>query len=144
MRSWRRSQGENQKDHGMDLTRRMHQKVILDATASDHALKSLIKKMDGPERLLGQTGSTLERAVVGVVCSAQESILQMERALGSRRQKTTLSFPVSEPFLFGSLFLTFSAVNGTKVPFSQVTEEHQEAMTPEEYTAYFEVYQARN
>ncbi|KAJ3486221.1 hypothetical protein NLI96_g4391 [Meripilus lineatus] len=30
-------------------------------------------------------------------------------------------------------------VNGEPVPFSQVTEEHQDLMTPEEYTAYYEV-----
>jgi len=30
-------------------------------------------------------------------------------------------------------------VNGQPVPFSQITEEHQELMTPEEYTAYYEV-----
>ncbi|KAI0761300.1 TFIIE alpha subunit-domain-containing protein [Trametes elegans] len=35
-------------------------------------------------------------------------------------------------------------VNGEPVPLSQVTEEHQEAMTPEEYTAYYEVLSARS
>ncbi|THH00110.1 hypothetical protein EW026_g2364 [Hermanssonia centrifuga] len=35
-------------------------------------------------------------------------------------------------------------VNGQPIPFSQVTEEHQELMTPEEYTAYFEVIQSRS
>ncbi|KAI0066826.1 hypothetical protein BV25DRAFT_1867968 [Artomyces pyxidatus] len=35
-------------------------------------------------------------------------------------------------------------VNGKPMPFSHVTEEDQELMTPEEYTAYFEVYQARS
>ncbi|THH30910.1 hypothetical protein EUX98_g3301 [Antrodiella citrinella] len=30
-------------------------------------------------------------------------------------------------------------VNGTLIPLSQVTEEHQELMTPEEYTAYYEI-----
>ena len=35
-------------------------------------------------------------------------------------------------------------VNGEPVPFSLVTEEHQEAMTPEEYTAYYEVMTARS
>ncbi|EIM89126.1 uncharacterized protein STEHIDRAFT_154810 [Stereum hirsutum FP-91666 SS1] len=35
-------------------------------------------------------------------------------------------------------------VNGEPVPFSAVTEEHQELMTPEEYTTYFEVFQARS
>jgi transcription initiation factor TFIIE subunit alpha len=37
----------------------------------------------------------------------------------------------------------FSTVNGAKVPFSKVTEEDQDLMTPDEYTAYFEVYQTR-
>ena len=40
--------------------------------------------------------------------------------------------------------LTGCTVNGEPVPFSQITEEHQEAMTPEEYTAYFEVLDARS
>jgi len=35
-------------------------------------------------------------------------------------------------------------VNGQSVTFSAVTEEQQELMTPEEYTAYFEVYQQLN
>lgn len=35
--------------------------------------------------------------------------------------------------------LTYFSVNGEPVPFSQVTEEHQDLMTPEEYTAYYEV-----
>jgi transcription initiation factor TFIIE subunit alpha len=35
-------------------------------------------------------------------------------------------------------------VNGKSMNFSQVTEDHQELMTPEEYTAYFEVYQSQN
>ncbi|KAI0628573.1 TFIIE alpha subunit-domain-containing protein [Trametes polyzona] len=34
-------------------------------------------------------------------------------------------------------------VNGQPIPLSQVTEEHQEAMTPEEYTAYYEVLSAQ-
>ncbi|KAH9916967.1 TFIIE alpha subunit-domain-containing protein [Epithele typhae] len=34
-------------------------------------------------------------------------------------------------------------VNGGPVPFSLVTEEHQEAMSPEEYAAYYEVMTAR-
>lgn len=29
------------------------------------------------------------------------------------------------------------------MPFSAVTEEHMESMTPDEYTAYFEVFEAR-
>ncbi|KAH7913129.1 TFIIE alpha subunit-domain-containing protein [Hygrophoropsis aurantiaca] len=35
-------------------------------------------------------------------------------------------------------------VNGVSKPFSEVTEEDQELMTPDEYTAYFEVFQARS
>ncbi|KAI0667287.1 TFIIE alpha subunit-domain-containing protein [Trametes maxima] len=34
-------------------------------------------------------------------------------------------------------------VNGEPVPLSQITEEHQEAMTPDEYTAYYEVLSAQ-
>ncbi|TCD60740.1 hypothetical protein EIP91_009608 [Steccherinum ochraceum] len=34
-------------------------------------------------------------------------------------------------------------VNGTAVPLSQITEEHQELMTPEEYTAYYEILSAQ-
>ncbi|KAI0315706.1 TFIIE alpha subunit-domain-containing protein [Amylostereum chailletii] len=34
-------------------------------------------------------------------------------------------------------------VNGKPMPFSLVTEEHQELMTPEEYEAYFQVYTAQ-
>jgi len=35
-------------------------------------------------------------------------------------------------------------VNGAPMPFSRITEEDQERMTPEEYTAYFEVFQTRS
>ncbi|KAH8082851.1 TFIIE alpha subunit-domain-containing protein [Cristinia sonorae] len=35
-------------------------------------------------------------------------------------------------------------VNGTPVPLSQITEEHQELMTPEEYTAYYEIMSAQS
>jgi len=36
------------------------------------------------------------------------------------------------------------SVNGEMMKFSLVTEEHQELMTADEYTAYFDVYQAQN
>ncbi|EKM77423.1 hypothetical protein AGABI1DRAFT_130505 [Agaricus bisporus var. burnettii JB137-S8] len=35
-------------------------------------------------------------------------------------------------------------VNGKPVPYSQVTEEHHDMMTPDEYTAYFDIMQARS
>lgn len=35
-------------------------------------------------------------------------------------------------------------VNGEAMTFSTITEDHQELMTPEEYTTYFEVYQQLN
>ncbi|KIJ61552.1 hypothetical protein HYDPIDRAFT_96416 [Hydnomerulius pinastri MD-312] len=35
-------------------------------------------------------------------------------------------------------------VNGVHKPFSEVTEEDQELMTPDEYTSYFEVFTARS
>ncbi|KAI0821884.1 TFIIE alpha subunit-domain-containing protein [Trametes gibbosa] len=35
------------------------------------------------------------------------------------------------------------SVNGESIPLSQVTEEHQEAMSPEEYTAYYEILSAQ-
>jgi len=35
-------------------------------------------------------------------------------------------------------------VNGESMLFSQVSEEHHELMTPEEYAAYFEVFQSQN
>ena len=31
-------------------------------------------------------------------------------------------------------------VAGKPVPFSRITEEHHDLMTPDEYTAYFEVF----
>ena len=41
------------------------------------------------------------------------------------------------------LLFVLYAVNGQPMKFSQVTEDHHESMTEDEYTAYFEVYQAR-
>ncbi|KZS87247.1 hypothetical protein SISNIDRAFT_537784 [Sistotremastrum niveocremeum HHB9708] len=35
------------------------------------------------------------------------------------------------------------SVNGVEVPFSQITDEHEEAMTPDEYTALFALIQVR-
>jgi transcription initiation factor TFIIE subunit alpha len=35
------------------------------------------------------------------------------------------------------------SVKGTPIPFSKITEEDQDLMTPEEYTTYFEVIQTR-
>ncbi|KAK7685566.1 hypothetical protein QCA50_011433 [Cerrena zonata] len=47
---------------------------------------------------------------------------------------TVEDVPADDPIVY---------VNGEPVPFSQVTEEHQELMTPEEYTAYYEVMTSR-
>lgn len=60
--------------------------------------------------------------------------------------------PHDDPLVYGNFRLRFYgccanvtiAVNGEPVPFSQVTEEHQELMTPEEYMAYYEVATARS
>ncbi len=57
-----------------------------------------------------------------------------------------------DPLVYGNIRCRFCgyranvtiAVNGDPVPFSQVTEEHQELMTPEEYMAYYEVATARS
>ncbi|PFH49896.1 hypothetical protein AMATHDRAFT_62164 [Amanita thiersii Skay4041] len=35
-------------------------------------------------------------------------------------------------------------VNGAPIPFSEITEEHHELMTPDEYTAYFNILQERS
>ncbi|KAF8627334.1 hypothetical protein AX15_004407 [Amanita polypyramis BW_CC] len=42
--------------------------------------------------------------------------------------------PLNDPFVY---------VNGAAVPFSEITEEHHELMTPDEYTAYFDILQER-
>ena len=61
-----------------------------------------------------------------------------------------------DPIVYGMLFITvlttslpllahfLLVVNGKPMPFSTIAEEHQELMTPEEYTTYFEVYQQLN
>ena len=45
--------------------------------------------------------------------------------------------------IFLSLIFNLS-VNGVPKPYSQVTEEDHDLMTPDEYTAYFEILQARS
>ena len=45
--------------------------------------------------------------------------------------------------IFLSLIFHLS-VNGVPKPYSQVTEEDHDLMTPDEYTAYFEILQARS
>jgi len=42
------------------------------------------------------------------------------------------------------LYLTLSSVAGAAKAYSQITDEDHELMTPEEYTAFFEVFQARS
>ncbi|KZT25667.1 hypothetical protein NEOLEDRAFT_1133163 [Neolentinus lepideus HHB14362 ss-1] len=49
-------------------------------------------------------------------------------------EKTPLVDPADDPIV---------QVNGHPVRYSEVTEEHQEMMTPEEYQAYYEVIQAQ-
>lgn len=59
-----------------------------------------------------------------------------------------------DPTVYGVFTLFFSSlhtaakwsfeVNGKPVPYSQVTEEDHELMTPDEYTAYFEIMQSRS
>ena len=41
------------------------------------------------------------------------------------------------------VLMSAAIVDGQPKPFSQITEEHQEAMTTDEYTAYFGIIQAR-
>jgi len=43
--------------------------------------------------------------------------------------------PVDDPVVY---------VNGAPVSFSEITEEHHELMTPDEYTAYFDILQERS
>ena len=65
--------------------------------------------------------------------------------------------PHDDPMVYGtpfSLFLLFSVslvlnisgllVNGAPKPYSQVTEDDHELMTPEEYTTFFDILQARS
>lgn len=46
-------------------------------------------------------------------------------------------------YFISDVALTGRVVSGAPTPFSKVTEEDQELMTPEEYSAYFEVFQSR-
>lgn len=50
--------------------------------------------------------------------------------------------PGTLPFVLAEHF-NFYLVNGQPMKFSHVTEEHHDSMTADEYTAYFEMYQAR-
>ena len=62
--------------------------------------------------------------------------------------------PEDDPMLYGTPFpgyfsvnsfkFSLTAVNGAPKPYSQVTEDDHELMTPEEYTAFFNVLQARS
>ena len=61
--------------------------------------------------------------------------------------------PAEDPIVYGRMVfcravwwpvLTRLPVNGKPVALSQVTEEHQEEMTPEEYTAYYELLSAQS
>jgi transcription initiation factor TFIIE subunit alpha len=59
---------------------------------------------------------------------------------------------MDDPIVYGT-FITLHGdmcshydiiVNGAPVPFSEITEEHHELMTPDEYTAYFDILQERS
>lgn len=52
--------------------------------------------------------------------------------------------PESPNCIFVDLLILLSTVAGMAKPFSQITDEDHEMMTPEEYTAYFDVFQARS
>ena len=53
-------------------------------------------------------------------------------------------FPAPKVNCLSSSICNAMLVNGQPKPFSHVTEEDQDLMTPEEYTAYFEVFQSRS
>lgn len=60
--------------------------------------------------------------------------------------------PEDDPIVYGLSCSPFQVcllnpsvtVNGKPVPYSKVTEDDHEMMTPDEYTAYFEILQARS
>lgn len=64
-----------------------------------------------------------------------------------------LQDPEDDPIVYGACTrfaisqgsnADWNAVNGKPVPYSKVTEEDHELMTPDEYTAYFEIMQSRS
>ncbi|TFY82463.1 hypothetical protein EWM64_g1548 [Hericium alpestre] len=81
-----------------------------------------IAKMDGIEGAIGATEAFVPGESVSV-------------AFESNRVTASVTPAAEDPMIL---------VNGQPIPFSQITEEHQELMTPEEYTAYFDVYQAQS
>jgi hypothetical protein len=95
---------------------------------------------------------TGEKYLNGHGAGNDHEMLELGAAVGidvPRVNEVTEDDPIVHGGLFAALGLAcvltlLGAVNGAPVPFSKVTEEDQELMTPEEYTAYFEVFQARS
>jgi len=56
-------------------------------------------------------------------------------SMGSQPQETGSTEPLDDPTCY---------VAGEAKGYSQITDEDHELMTPEEYTAYFEIFQARS
>ncbi|EIN08206.1 transcription initiation factor TFIIE alpha subunit [Punctularia strigosozonata HHB-11173 SS5] len=64
--------------------------------------------------------------------TSTQEMMEMDEDMEGVPPPTALDgTPADDPIVY---------VNGEPMAFSQVTEEHQEMMTPEEYTAYFEVF----
>lgn len=72
---------------------------------------------------------------IGYGYSPENGIVRVEENVVVVNDAQPLMAAADDPLVY---------VNGKPVPYSQVTEEDHELMTPDEYTAFFEVMQARS
>jgi transcription initiation factor TFIIE subunit alpha len=80
----------------------------------------------------------------GGVVVASELDMKMPNGEEARQEDTIVYGPFALlAALTAAVLIEIMVVNGVPMEFSKVTEEDQELMTPEEYTAYFEVIQAQ-
>lgn len=97
---------------------------------------------NGTNGINGNGHSYGSHSQVDVIMQTQDSVV------------AAISAPADDPMIMGkgsvliprglvSVNLPFSPVNGVPKPYSQVTEDDHDLMTPDEYAAYFEIYSTR-
>ena len=99
------------------------------------------------DRALKKTGELRRRSL-----RKQSQNMPISTGLVARKQRRVvgmmlplfLVWVMKSMVYYPWLLISFLLVNGVQKPFSEVTEEDQELMTPDEYTAYFEVFQAHS
>ncbi|OCH86715.1 hypothetical protein OBBRIDRAFT_782819 [Obba rivulosa] len=101
----------------------------------DESLNEYRKRPRSPDDIDGQTATPK--------VPWTKDFVEAPHVTAATSQETVVQNLVTAEEAVLSFLSTFSALNGEPAPLSQVTPEHEEWMSPEEYTAYFEIISAR-